>query len=175
MRNDPLIVSIIFSVVFLTIGMSTYMMGCNTTLYPAGCVAYSPEVAIVNSTGTSSEECCIFYTKINDVQICSLYKKCWHGVVYFDTCTYDDGMITFDESYARTSINERYKLGNVMTVFRERRDMGKCTPDMMQVQTTLPIVGIVFLCLSGLMIIIAYFNTNTNIKTETHPQPNMYV
>ena len=148
----PLLVCLSF--IFLIIGMPTYIMGCNTTMYPAGCVGYSPEHAVVKSTGTSKSTCCWLYTTVNKVQQCAVWQSCWYGVVNFDTCRYEDAKSWDDEHSASTSIAEQYRLGDSFMVFRSRSDMNKCTINSTQVQTALPIVGAVFLSLSAVMMVL---------------------
>jgi hypothetical protein len=138
------------TVAFLTIGLTTYLLGCNNVVYPAGCVGYYADVGIVQNSGVSKITCqsC---TTINKVNVCHPYT-CYNSVVNFNICTADLGSPRSIQD-AENLLNS-YKPGTQHNVYRLKTQPNQCTANTKMVTNDLPIVGIFFLTLTAIPVII---------------------
>jgi hypothetical protein len=150
MCNIGLFIPTIISIVFLIIGLPTYLMGCNDTLYPLGCVGYFKSVGIVQSTYVSQSICqkCVLVGKNN---VCTAYT-CYNAIIQFDVCKYDIGSYT-SQSDAKSAVSY-YQVGNKYILYRLKSTPDQCSTNSKMVTTDLPITGVFFLTLFCIIIII---------------------
>lgn len=143
------------AVVCLSIGLPTFLMGCNEHFYPAGCVAYRVEpTATVDALYISKSECCIQYTRVNDVQLCVNWVTCYYSSAHFDVgCTYQLDNTYSTEDSARNNLFSQFPIGSKHLVYIERAKPDKCSGNIQRVTTDLPNTGIAFLTLTGFFII----------------------
>jgi len=150
MCNLYVIVLTIASFVFFTIGLPTYLMGCNDTLYPLGCVGYFKGDGVVQSTNVSPTTCqqC---QQVGDTNICIPYT-CYNAVVQFDVCKYIIG--DYSSQSDAQSIVSNYHIGSKYILYRLKSTPDQCTTNSKMVTTDLPITGVFFLGLFGIVMII---------------------
>jgi hypothetical protein len=145
-RSDVICILSVCSGIFLMIGLPTYLMGCNDSLYPAGCVGYKVDTGIVQSTSIDARTCQTCYSDGNGGQWCSYYE-CYGFTVYYDVCT--EVHETYDKQSDAEVAARSYIHGLKETVFRQKADLNSCTNNSQQVTVNLPITGVTFLVLSG--------------------------
>ena len=145
----------IAALVCLIIGLPTYLVGCNETLYPGGCVAYTVKEGVVRSTSTDEEtcqECTTIYTGETSTVVCIPYT-CYGAFVQWDLC--EEKLGTWSSSSDAQNAADIYHCGTRKTVWVTKDDPAMCTSDSAQVTTALPIVGITFLVLMGVFALAA--------------------
>ena len=129
---------IISLVCLLSIGLPTYLLGCNNTMYPQGCVGYYEDTGVVQSHKITENKC--------------EAGTCYHLSIEFDVCNYDLGTF-YDMSSMLCSAN-KYPIGYKYDVYRTRVNTDNCITDSIRVTNDLPITGIVFLVLAGINMLV---------------------
>lgn len=148
--SDVLLLLCMALVCFI-IGLPTYLMGCNDSVYPAGCVGYYVGTGTVAGTDIKQTVCSYCY-QAGAVTVCNSYP-CYEAYVRYDVCANMLGTWSI-RSDAQHELN-KYSIGTKETVFREKSKPSVCTNNVKRVTVDLPITGVVFLTLTGFFLIIA--------------------
>ena len=146
-----LVTLLVLASVFFIIALPTYLMGCNDTLYPAGCAAYFVQSGVVSGSRTDAETCqsCQYVGKN---LICIPYT-CYGAFVDFGVCEHKIG--TYGDTTSATNAANAYDPGASATLYRLKSDPSSCTDNTEQVTVLLPRVGIAFFVLFGLAVLAA--------------------
>jgi hypothetical protein len=114
-------------------------------MYPQGCFGYYKGIGIVQSSGISQYSCK------------SQTRICYDISINFDVCKYSNG--PYSSLYTAQNYVDEFVVGKSYYVYRTKTDPNKCILDMNMITTNLPITGIVFLVLSGIIILILFITS----------------
>jgi len=133
----------------LCIGLPTYLVGCNDTAYPAGCVAYAVKQGVVERASTSQETCerCSSKSGSSGTRTVCVPYTCYSAHVQWDICSEKLG--TWSSFRDAENAASAFSAGKKATVWVSKSDASTCTSNSARVTTSLPIVGITFLTLMG--------------------------
>jgi hypothetical protein len=117
----------LFGILSLMIGLTLFLIGCNSQLYPYGCVRYTPKLGTVEKTQIVSR---------NDVQIT------------WDVCTENVHTLHPQE------IVDKYPIGGQQTVLIPKRDNAACISDTWELGVAMPVSGVFFIAVGLASVII---------------------